>query len=137
MMDVEVAERVEPSQVADPGARHHERRVTGWIGKAVRVEGRVISTEDLTIDGDVEGSIELGDNSLMIGLGANVKADLTAKTIVINGVVTGNVRATDQVDLRTTGAVYGNLTTPRLLMADGATVLGKVDCGKRQAPPQT
>lgn len=135
MMNVEAAERVEPSQAADPGARRPpERRVAGWIGKAVRVEGRVISTEDLTIDGDVEGSIELGDHSLMIGLGANVKADLTAKTIVINGAVTGNVKATDQVDLRATGAVYGNLSAPRLVMADGATVFGKVDCGKKQAP---
>lgn len=133
MMDVEAAEGVEPSHAADPGAQRSERRVTGWIGKAVRVEGRVISTEDLTIDGDVEGSIELGDHSLMIGLGANIKADLTAKTIVINGAVTGNVRATDQVDLRDTGAVYGNLSAPRLVMADGATVIGTVDCGSKQA----
>ncbi len=134
MMNVEAAEEVEPSQVAEPGVRGPERRVTGWIGKAVRVEGRVISTEDLTIDGDVEGSIELGDHSLMIGLGANVKADLTAKTIVINGAVTGNVRAMDLVDLRATGAVYGNLSAPRLVMADGATVIGKVDCGKKPTP---
>ncbi len=134
MMDVEAAEGVELSQAADPGARRLERRIAGWIGKAVRVEGRVISTEDLTIDGDVEGSIELGDHSLMIGLGANIKADLTARTIVINGAVTGNVRAMDQVDLRATGAVYGNLSAPRLVMADGATVLGTVDCGKKHAP---
>jgi cytoskeletal protein CcmA (bactofilin family) len=106
-----------------------ERRVVAWIGKAVRVEGRIISAEDLTIDGDVEGSIELGGYSLTIGQDARIKADLLAKTVTISGKVTGNVKAVEKVDLKSTGTVDGNITAPRFAMADGATVVGKVQAG--------
>ena len=106
-----------------------ERRVVAWIGKAVRVEGRIIGDEDLTIDGDVEGSIELGGHSLTIGQDARIKADLLAKTVTISGKVTGNVKAVEKVDLRSTGTVDGNITAPRFAMADGATVMGKVQAG--------
>jgi len=106
-----------------------ERRVIAWIGKAVRVEGKVISEEDLTIDGDVEGSIELGGHSLTIGQEARIRADLVAKTVTISGKVNGNVRAVDKVDLRATGSVDGNITAPRFVMAEGATVMGKVQAG--------
>ena len=106
-----------------------ERRVMAWIGKAVRVEGKVISEEDLTIDGDVEGSIELGGHTLTIGQEARIRADLLAKTVTISGKVSGNVKAVEKVDLRATGSVDGNITAPRFVMADGATVLGKVQAG--------
>jgi cytoskeletal protein CcmA (bactofilin family) len=106
-----------------------ERRVVAWIGKAVRVEGKVISEEDLTIDGDVQGSIELGGHSLTIGQEARIRADLLAKTVTISGKVNGNVRAVDKVDLRATGSVDGNITAPRFVMAEGATVMGKVQAG--------
>ena len=106
-----------------------ERRVVAWIGKAVRVEGKVISEEDLTIDGDVEGSIELGGHSLTIGQEARIRADLVAKTVTISGKVNGNVRAVDKVDLRATGSVDGNITAPRFVMAEGAMVMGKVQAG--------
>jgi cytoskeletal protein CcmA (bactofilin family) len=111
------------------GVSNAERRVIAWIGKAVRVEGKVISAEDLTIDGDVEGSIELGGHSLTIGQDARIKADLLAKTVIISGKVTGNVRAVEKVDLLATGAVEGDITAPRFMMADGATVMGKVQAG--------
>ena len=106
-----------------------ERRVVAWIGKAVRVEGKVISAEDLTIDGQVEGLIELGGHSLTIGEDATIRADLLAKTVTISGKVSGNVRAVEKVDLRATGSVTGDITAPRFVMADGATVLGKVQAG--------
>jgi cytoskeletal protein CcmA (bactofilin family) len=106
-----------------------ERRVVAWIGKAVRVEGKVISEEDLTIDGDVKGSIELGGHTLTIGQDARIHADLLAKTVTISGKVSGNVKAVEKVDLRATGSVDGNITAPRFVMADGATVLGKVQAG--------
>jgi cytoskeletal protein CcmA (bactofilin family) len=109
-----------------------ERRVAAWIGKAVRVEGKVISAEDLTIDGDVEGSIELGDNSLTIGPGSAVKANLVAKTIIISGAVTGSVKATERLELREHASITGDITTPRFLMAEGSTVRGKVAAGQRE-----
>ena len=64
-----------PMSPPDAGAQLTERRLAAWIGKALRVEGRIVSAEDLTIDGSVEGSIELGNHSLTIGPGATVKAE--------------------------------------------------------------
>ena len=104
-----------------------ERRVAAWIGSAVRVEGKVIATEDLTIDGHVEGTIELGNNSLTIGQGARIKADLSARVVTISGTVTGNVKATEKFDLRATGSVDGDIVAPCVLMADGAVIMGKVE----------
>ncbi len=118
--------------LATPRAPLDERRLGGWIGRSIRVEGKVISTEDLTIDGDVEGSIELGDHSLTIGSSATIKADLVAKNITISGAVTGNVRAREQLDVRPTGSVVGDIAAPRLVMADGAVIAGHVDVGDRR-----
>lgn len=112
-------------------ANHAERRVTAWIGRAVRIEGKVVSAEDLVIDGRVDGSIELSEHSLTIGADGVIKADLFAKRIMISGTVTGDVTATERIDLRDTGTVTGNITTPQFVMAEGATVLGKVDAGRR------
>ena len=115
----------------DNSSAFTERRVAAWVGKALRVEGHIISNEDLTIDGSVEGSIELGDHSLTVGPGAIVKADLTAKTITISGAVTGMVRATEKVDLREPGSVQGDIKAPRFVMAEGATVRGRIEAGTR------
>ena len=109
-----------------------ERRISAWIGTALIVQGKVISSQDLTIDGKVEGTIELGDHGLTIGSGAEIKADLVAQTITISGAVTGNVTATSVVDLRSTGSVDGDITTPRLIMADGAVIKGKVDANRKK-----
>src|SRR5436190_1417589 len=106
-----------------------ERRVAAWVGKALRIEGRIISNEDLTIDGSVEGSIELGNHTLTIGEGAAVKADLTARTITISGTVTGAVRATEKIELRATGSVEGDISAPRFVMIEGASVRGRIEAG--------
>lgn len=110
-----------------------ERRVAAWVGKGLRIEGRIVSSEDLTIDGSVEGSIELGNHSLVIGQGAAVKADLTAKSITISGTVTGAIRATEKVELHETGSVDGDISTPKFLMADGATVRGIIEAGAKRS----
>jgi cytoskeletal protein CcmA (bactofilin family) len=104
-----------------------ERRMRAWIGEALTVQGKVISTQDLTIDGKVEGTIDLGNHSLTIGTAAEIRADLVAQSITISGAVTGNVTAANTVDLRATGSVIGDITTPKLIMADGAVVKGRVD----------
>ena len=127
-MNVETLEAT--ASTAEGTPERVERRVAGWIGKAVRVEGRVVSSEDLTIDGGVDGAIELGNHNLTIGLGAGVKADLRAKTIIINGSVTGNIEASERVDLRATGSVDGNISTPRFRMATGSIVNGIVEAGR-------
>ena len=109
----------------------NERRMAAWVGKALLIQGKVTSTENLTIDGRVEGTIDLGDHSLTIGSGASVQADLVAQSIVISGEVAGNVKASVKVDLHATGSVKGDIHTPLMVMADGAVVTGNVDVAGR------
>jgi len=125
--------RVPSGAPSEPKPTLDERRMSAWIGKSLVVQGKVISTEDLTIDGRVEGAIELGDHSLTIGVGAAVEADLIAQRIIICGAVTGNVLANETVDLRATGSVDGDISTPRFAMAEGATIKGRVDVSGKKA----
>jgi cytoskeletal protein CcmA (bactofilin family) len=106
-----------------------ERRLTAWIGKSLFVKGNVVSSEDLVIDGTFEGTIEVGDHALTIGPGAEVRADLVAKTITIHGSVVGNVTAGERLDVRASASVDGNITAPRFAMADGAFLKGTVVSG--------
>lgn len=110
-----------------------ERRKVAWIGPGVRVEGRLISSEDLVIDGRVDGSIEVSDHHLSIGPDGAVTANLVARRITISGSVTGNVTARERVDLHASGSVTGDITSPRFVMAEGAAVAGKVDAGAARA----
>ena len=117
------------SGLATPRAPLNEPRLAGWIGRSIRVEGKVVSTEDLTIDGHVKGSIKLGDHSLTIGPSTTIRADLVAKNVTISGAVTGNVRARERLHVRATGSVVGDIVAPRLVMAEGAVITGHVDVG--------
>ena len=103
-----------------------ERRMEAWVGKALLIQGKVISSENLTIHGRVEGTIELGDHSLTIGPGASVQADLVARTIVVSGEVSGNLKASVKVELQATATVNGDVVAPVVAMADGAVITGKI-----------
>ena len=120
-------ERSQTNSSPSPGSDVDERRATAWIGRGVVIEGRITSSQDLRIDGSVEGTIEVGDHGLTVGARAAVKANLVARSILISGTVIGNVTATDRLDLQATGSVEGDISTPRLVMADGAVVKGRVD----------
>ena len=98
----------------------------------VVVRGTVVATEDLVIDGQVHGTIELGDHNLTIGDVAVVVADLMAKSIVISGNVTGNVIGSTSVELKSTAKVEGDVSAPKFQMEDGATLVGKVDTGTKK-----
>jgi len=127
------ADGANPAVMGVPGTSGaEERRMRAWVGEALTVQGKIISTQDLTIDGRVEGTIELGNHALTIGSGAEVKADLAAQNITISGTVTGNVTAKSMVDLRATGSVAGDIVTPRLLMAEGAIIKGRVDAAGKK-----
>ena len=104
-----------------------ERRVTGWIGHGVTIEGRIMSAQDLRIDGKVEGTIEVGDHGVTVGQGAEIRADLVVKWILISGAVIGDVTATERVEVKQGASVDGNITTPRLLLAEGGVINGTVD----------
>jgi cytoskeletal protein CcmA (bactofilin family) len=110
-----------------------ERRKAAWIGGSILVKGDVVSTEDLVIDGQVQGTIELGNHSLTIGPGASVVADLVAKSVTISGTVKGNVMGNAMVELKSTARVEGDISAPKFAMVDGATLVGKVDTGVKRA----
>jgi len=110
-----------------------ERRRAAWIGGSILVRGDVVSSEDLVIDGQVQGTIELGDHSLTIGAGASVVADLVAKTILISGEVKGDVVGSESVELKSSARVEGDINAPKFVMEEGATLIGKVDTGTKKS----
>lgn len=83
--------------------------------------------KDTTINGRVEGTIEVRDGGLTLGPDADIRADIVAKTVTIHGSVIGSIRASAKVDVRATGRVEGDLIAPRIAIADGAVVCGRVD----------
>ena len=104
------------------------------IGKSVVIKGELSGSEDLTIEGQVEGKIELRQNVLTIGPNAKIKAQVFAKAIVIQGEVHGNVTASEKVDIRDAGSVDGDVSAPRVAIADGAHFRGSIDMQRQGAP---
>ena len=95
------------------------------IGKSVVIKGELNGSEDLTIEGQVEGKIELKDHVLTIGPNGKIKAQVFAKALIVLGEVNGNVTATDKVEIRDGGSVDGDIIAPRVAIADGAHFPGQ------------
>ena len=106
------------------------------IGKSVVIKGELNGSEDLTIEGQVEGTIQLRDHVLTIGANARIKAQVFAKAVVVLGEVNGNVTATDKVDIRDNGSVDGDIVAPRVAIAEGAHFRGSVDMQRKGAQAQ-
>jgi cytoskeletal protein CcmA (bactofilin family) len=105
------------------------------IGKSVIIKGELSGSEDLTIEGQVEGKIELRQNVLTIGPNGKIKAQVFAKAVVVQGEVHGNIAATERVDIRDNGSVDGDLSAPRVAIADGAHFRGSIDMQRQGAQP--
>jgi len=101
------------------------------IGKSVVIKGELNGSEDLTIEGHVEGTIQLKDNVLTIGPNGKIKASIFAKSVIVLGEVSGNVTASDKVDIRDNGSVDGDLIAPRVAIAEGAHFRGSVDMQRK------
>ena len=113
-------------------ASHSEVRAAGardvvHIGKSVVIKGELNGSEDLTIEGHVEGKIELRDHVLTIGPNGKIRASIFAKSAIIVGEVVGNITCTEKVDLRDNGSVDGDIIAPRVAIAEGAHFRGSVD----------
>src|SRR6476646_6416425 len=121
-----VAQQVEPRRI--------ERDLVN-IGKSVVIKGELSGSEDLTIEGQVEGKIELRQNILTIGPNAKIKAQVFAKAVIIQGEVHGNVTASEKVDIRDAGSVDGDLSAPRVAIADGAHFRGSIDMQRQGIKP--
>jgi cytoskeletal protein CcmA (bactofilin family) len=107
------------------------------IGKSVVIKGELTGSEDLTIEGHVEGKIELRENVLTIGPNGKIKAQIFAKAVIVLGEVTGNVSATEKVDIRDNGSVEGDIVSPRVAIAEGAMFRGSVDMQRASKAAQT
>ncbi len=115
-----------------------DRGGTATLGKSVMVKGQILSREDLTIDGEVEGTVELQEHRLTIGPNGRVTATLKAREIVVLGTIHGDVEAAEKIDIRKDAKLVGNIKTARIVIEDGAYFKGSIDITKPEvakAPP--
>jgi cytoskeletal protein CcmA (bactofilin family) len=108
-------------------ASHNMEKDIVNIGKSVVIKGELNGSEDLTIEGHVEGTIQLREHVLTIGPNGRIKAQVFAKSVIVLGEVTGNVTASDKVDIRDAGSVDGDIIAPRVAIAEGAHFRGSID----------
>ena len=106
------------------------------IGKTVVIRGELKGSEDLIVDGHLEGTISLSEGRLTIGPNANVAADLSAKDVLIMGKLQGNIVATGRVELRSGSVVEGDVHALRLAVEDNAVFRGKVDLTQGAKTPE-
>jgi len=104
------------------------------IGKSIVINGELSGSEDLTIEGRVDGRIELRDHVLTIGANGRITAQVAAKSIIVLGHVTGNLAASEKVDIRESGSVEGDIVAPRVAIADGSHFRGSIDMQRREPP---
>lgn len=120
---------------AQPPAKATATRAN--VGRSVRIQGELTGDEDLTIDGTVEGSVDLRGHALTIDEHGQVLGEVTAATVVIYGSVVGNVMAEQRIEVQPGGLVEGDLIAPKVVLSDGARFKGSIDmltdpCAGRQ-----
>jgi cytoskeletal protein CcmA (bactofilin family) len=132
-------ERDQPAEASRTDSKGSQKLVMD-LGKSMVIKGELSGSEDLTLCGQMEGSIKLPAHTLTIGADANIKAEISAKAVVITGAVIGNVMAVDKVEIQATGSITGDVVSPRLVIADGGVLNGKAkmpSSERGQAPPST
>ncbi|MGA3209984.1 MAG: polymer-forming cytoskeletal protein [Terriglobales bacterium] len=106
------------------------------IGKSVAIKGQLFGSEDLYLDGEVEGSVELHGHSLTLGPNARVRANVHAGEIIVHGKLDGNLHAEERVELKRTAVVNGDVKAKRLAIEDGAFIKGGISVEKEAPKPQ-
>jgi cytoskeletal protein CcmA (bactofilin family) len=104
--------------------------MTANVKKSIFIKGELNVEEDLTVEGRVEGKLELKDHNLWISPHGTVKAEIHAKNVIIAGDVTGSIFASELVEIRLSGSVQGIIQCPRVLLVDGAKFTGRIDTEK-------
>jgi cytoskeletal protein CcmA (bactofilin family) len=105
-------------------------KATACISQGIKVKGEITGSEDLFVDGPVEGKLNLANGSLTVGPNGSVKADIVAREVVVRGRVEGKIAGKERVQLWSTGQVIGEIQTQRLAIEDGAVLRGKVETGQ-------
>jgi cytoskeletal protein CcmA (bactofilin family) len=111
-------------------------RGAATIGKAVKVNGQIVSQEDLYVDGDVEGTVELIQHKLTIGPNGKVHAAIKSREVVVLGSIQGNVEASDKIEIRKDAKLVGDIKTARIIIEDGAYFKGSIDIVKPEPKPE-
>jgi cytoskeletal protein CcmA (bactofilin family) len=117
------------------GALPVSPRTAACISQGIRIKGEVTGSEDLFVDGLIDGKLNLTNGSLTIGPNGTVKADVYAREVIVRGKIEGKVTGRDKVQLWSTGQVTGEVLTERLAIEEGALLKGKVEAGKQPAKP--
>ena len=110
------------------------------IGKSISIRGDLTGNEDMVIEGQVEGKVDLPNNQLTVGANGKVKAEIHAKGVVVVGHVEGNIFGLERIEIQATGRVEGDVTAPKLVVAEGAQLNGAIQMsqkGNRTATPST
>ena len=113
---------------------HFDSSRAATLGKSVIVKGQIFSREDLTIDGEVEGTVELQEHRLTIGPNGKVRASIKARELVVLGTIHGNVETTDKIDIRKDAKLLGDIKTARIVIEDGAYFKGNIDIVRTETP---
>jgi len=116
---------------------HESSRGAASIGKSVTIKGQIFSREDLIVDGEIEGAIELNEHRLTVGPNGRVRAGVKAREIVVLGTIDGNVEALDKIDIRKDAKLVGDIKTARIIIEDGAYFKGSIDIVKNESPKPT
>jgi cytoskeletal protein CcmA (bactofilin family) len=119
-------------QSSAPQAKEH-----AMIGPKVSIKGNLTGEEDLLIEGSLEGKIEMRRHSVTIGKKGQVKADIYGKIIVIEGTVEGNLYGEEQLIVRQSGTVRGNIVSPRVALEDGSNFMGSIDMSPKEQATAT
>ena len=98
------------------------------------IKGELSAKEDLTIEGQVEGKIEMEQNMLTVGVNGRIKAQVLAKAVVVMGTVNGNITATEKINIHETASVEGDLAAPRIGIAEGVSFRGQIDMQRSDTP---
>lgn len=113
-----------------PKPTDNYRADVAHIGKSVLIKGELSGSEDLYLDGEVEGNIELRDHSLIVGPHGRVRANVHARDVVVHGKVDGNLQGDERVELKKSAVLVGDISTQRIVIEDGAFFKGAIDIKK-------
>jgi cytoskeletal protein CcmA (bactofilin family) len=128
---IEVKKEVTPVSSTPIGRFDPENRVSAaTIGKAVKIVGQIYSKEDLYVDGEIEGTVEALEHKLTIGPHGTVHAGIKAREVVALGNITGNVEASDKIEIHKEAKLVGDIRTSRIIIEDGAYFKGSIDIVK-------
>ncbi|MCC6955048.1 MAG: polymer-forming cytoskeletal protein [Deltaproteobacteria bacterium] len=111
----------------EPVAERRKSNDRAVVGSAITIRGNIEGNQDLLIDGEVEGTVELRANTVTVGKSGRVRANVYAKSVIVEGDIRGDVFGTDQVIVHPSGSVRGNITAPRVTLEDGAKLKGSID----------